>query len=31
MAQSLYRSLGYIPADFGVREHIWRKPSAVVE
>lgn len=25
MAQSLYRTLGYVDADFGVREHTWRK------
>jgi ribosomal protein S18 acetylase RimI-like enzyme len=25
MAQSLYRKLGYIDADFGVREHNWHK------
>jgi GNAT superfamily N-acetyltransferase len=25
MAQSLYRKLGYIDADFGLREHVWHK------
>jgi ribosomal protein S18 acetylase RimI-like enzyme len=25
MAKSLYRQLGYVDADFGVREHGWRK------
>jgi len=25
MARKLYRSLGYIDADFGVREHVWKK------
>ncbi len=25
MAQSVYQSLGYIAADFGVREHTWHK------
>ena len=25
MAQSVYRELGYVDADFGVREHAWRK------
>jgi len=28
MAQSLYRELGYVDADFGVREHEWRKEQA---
>lgn len=28
MAQSLYRQLGYIDADFGLREHKWTKPAA---
>ncbi len=27
MAQSLYRTLGFVDADFGVREHRWRKAS----
>ena len=26
MAQSIYRKLSYVDADFGVREHEWRKP-----
>jgi GNAT superfamily N-acetyltransferase len=25
MAQSLYQQLGYVPADFGVREHVWHR------
>lgn len=25
MAQSLYRTLGYTDADFGIREHAWRR------
>src|SRR5262249_24074451 len=25
LAQSLYRKLGYVDADFGLREHKWRK------
>lgn len=25
MAQSLYRSLGYVDVDFGIREHTWRR------
>jgi GNAT superfamily N-acetyltransferase len=25
MAQTLYRKLGYVDADFGIREHVWRK------
>lgn len=25
MAQSVYRALGYVDADFGVREHTWHK------
>lgn len=25
MAQSLYRTLGYVDADFGVREHVWHR------
>lgn len=28
MATKVYRQLGYIDADFGLREHTWRKPSA---
>lgn len=27
MAQSLYRELGYLDCDFGVREHSWRRPQ----
>jgi GNAT superfamily N-acetyltransferase len=27
MAQSAYQRLGYIPADFGLREYAWRKSS----
>jgi ribosomal protein S18 acetylase RimI-like enzyme len=25
MAQSLYRKLGYVDADFGLREYVWHK------
>jgi ribosomal protein S18 acetylase RimI-like enzyme len=27
MARPLYQKLGYADADFGIREHTWRKPS----
>jgi predicted GNAT family acetyltransferase len=25
MAKSLYQALGFVDADFGLREHVWRK------
>jgi GNAT superfamily N-acetyltransferase len=25
LGQSVYQQLGYLPADFGIREHVWRK------
>lgn len=27
MAQGLYRTLGYVDANFGIREHTWHKPK----
>lgn len=27
MAKSLYQSLGFVEAEFGMREHVWHKPT----